>query len=334
MIFVVGNSRSGTTLMGRILGKHPSVFTFREIHFFEQIWTSDDKGVTLSRDDSVLLIAKLLLIENDGYLTQGSTSRFVEIAESVLSEWGEGAFTKETIFHFMTNYFARINGKTIPCDQTPRNLFYLDEILEIYPDALIVNMIRDPRDILLSQKNKWKRRLYGGGRNIPRKELCRSWINYHPITISKLWKSAVRVVNKFTNHPRVICVRFEDLLTNPQKKVKEICSFLGIQYSDDQLDVPQVGSSHGQDNPSKRGIKLRQGMNWQNGALTNTEIFLCQKITHNEMKEHGYSAVLVKPSILSVSISALLWPLKLSLAVVVNISRTKNIFDAIKRRLI
>lgn len=36
IIFVVGNSRSGTTMMGRILGNHSKVHTFGELHFFEQ----------------------------------------------------------------------------------------------------------------------------------------------------------------------------------------------------------------------------------------------------------------------------------------------------------
>ena len=39
MVFVVGNSRSGTTMMGRILGNHPDVYTFGELHFFGQLWS-------------------------------------------------------------------------------------------------------------------------------------------------------------------------------------------------------------------------------------------------------------------------------------------------------
>ena len=35
--FVVGSSRSGTTMMGRILNNHPDIFTFHELHFFEKI---------------------------------------------------------------------------------------------------------------------------------------------------------------------------------------------------------------------------------------------------------------------------------------------------------
>ncbi|MFI5135892.1 MAG: sulfotransferase, partial [Chitinophagales bacterium] len=38
-IFVVGNSRSGTKMMGRILGNHEKVHAFPEMHFFEQLWS-------------------------------------------------------------------------------------------------------------------------------------------------------------------------------------------------------------------------------------------------------------------------------------------------------
>lgn len=38
-IFIIGNSRSGTTLMGSILGLKREVFTFKELHFFSYLWS-------------------------------------------------------------------------------------------------------------------------------------------------------------------------------------------------------------------------------------------------------------------------------------------------------
>lgn len=37
MIFIVGSSRGGTTMMGRILGLNSQVKTFGKLHFFEQL---------------------------------------------------------------------------------------------------------------------------------------------------------------------------------------------------------------------------------------------------------------------------------------------------------
>jgi omega-hydroxy-beta-dihydromenaquinone-9 sulfotransferase len=76
LIFVVGNSRSGTTMMGRILGKHPEIFTFHELHFFEQLWTPIDQNRYLSKAEAERLAARLICIERDGYLTQGDPDRF------------------------------------------------------------------------------------------------------------------------------------------------------------------------------------------------------------------------------------------------------------------
>ena len=48
LFFVVGYSRSGTTLMGQILGLNSEVFTFEEMHFFEQLWSQEDRLSNLS----------------------------------------------------------------------------------------------------------------------------------------------------------------------------------------------------------------------------------------------------------------------------------------------
>ncbi|MGY8951594.1 MAG: sulfotransferase, partial [Flavobacteriales bacterium] len=43
-IFIVGSSRSGTTMMGRILANHSDIFTFKELHFFGTIWTNNSES--------------------------------------------------------------------------------------------------------------------------------------------------------------------------------------------------------------------------------------------------------------------------------------------------
>ena len=63
MIFIVGNSRSGTTMMGRILGNNPNVFTFHELHFFEQLWSTRDSNRLFSKKKG----EKLLLCKIDKY---------------------------------------------------------------------------------------------------------------------------------------------------------------------------------------------------------------------------------------------------------------------------
>ena len=79
-IFVVGNSRSGTTMMGRVIGKHSSVFTFKELHFFGQLWSSNDENKLLSKKESLKLFSKLLCIQNYGIFNQRNPKQFDTIS--------------------------------------------------------------------------------------------------------------------------------------------------------------------------------------------------------------------------------------------------------------
>lgn len=229
-------------------------------------------------------------------------------------------------------YETRYHGKCLSCEQTPRYLFFLEEILEAFPNARVINMVRDPRDVLLSQKNKWRRRFLGAA-NIPLSEAFRAWANYHPYIISKLWASAVRTASRFENHPNVASIRFEDLLQEPEATVKQLCDFCGINFESGMLDIPQIGSSSGLDRPEIRGISKERIGAWNKGGLSSFEVDICQRVAGNEMRSSGYPIRPVK--VLSLRRWACMGEcfLKAGGALLLNLSRTKNLKETIKRRL-
>ena len=238
MVFVVGNSRSGTTMMGRILGKHLSVYTFGELHFFGQLCAPPFSSA-VGKKEIEKLASQLFCIQREGYRTYGNPRRFLSEAQTFLGGLTIYPDTSAMLFEAFLRHEAAENDRTIPCDQTPRNVFYIADILELYPDSRVINMIRDPRDVLLSQKRKWKRRFLGGS-DMPMKETLRDWMNYHPITISHIWRTAVSAADQFAQHERVVSVYFEELLTHPEETVKCLCDFVGINYTNEMLQVPQV----------------------------------------------------------------------------------------------
>ncbi|MCE2399706.1 sulfotransferase [Candidatus Poribacteria bacterium] len=347
MFFVVGNSRSGTTMMGRILGKHSDVYTFGELHFFGQLW-SPASSSELDKQKAEKMASQLLCIQREGYRTHGKPSSFLPESRRFLSEFAEYPVTPDLLFSAFLHYETLRNSKTIPCDQTPRNVFYIDNILQFYPQAKIINMIRDPRDVLLSQKQKWKRRFLGGT-DMPMKETLRDWINYHPITISRIWQTAVSAADKFADNERVISIYFEKLLTSPEATVYDVCQFTGIDYATAMIQVPQVGSSVNTDKPDQLGINPTRASNWQFGqngkkdadlipsenrrTLSNTEIYISQKINRTLMEKHNYVSISIRPNVFSLVVNILAFPIKLAAAFVCNLDRIKNIRETIKRRL-
>lgn len=336
MIFIVGNSRSGTTMMGRILGNHQDIFTFGELHFFGQLW-SPVYSSQIDINDAVELASKLFCIQCEGYRTHGDANTFKKDAQLFCGTIPNYPIDPAMLFSEFLSYVALKNSKSIPCDQTPRNVFYIDVILNNFPDAKIINMIRDPRDVLLSQKSKWKRR-YLGGTDLSIKESIRDWVNYHPITISKIWNTAITVAGKFSDHSNVITIYFEKLLSNPESTVREICDFVDINYTPSLLQVPQVGSSVGEDKPAKLGINPERAGNWNHKdnttkLLNSSDIYITQKLNGNLMKKHNYQLIRIRPNFLTLIIYLITFPIKLSGAFMFNLDRVRNLRETLRRRL-
>ncbi|MDN3515539.1 MAG: sulfotransferase [Candidatus Brocadia sp.] len=329
-IFIVGNSRSGTTMMSRILGIEPSVFRFNELHFFDELWSSKDKDYINSTEAEQLFI-RLLCIQRTSYLHQKNPGSFSNEVKDIIASIGTHSLTPINIFKAFLQYETLKNEKTIPCEQTGRNIFYIAEILENFSKARIINMIRDPRAVLLSQKYKWKRGLMGA--NIPRNEMIRSWFNYSPITISMIYKAAVQTADRFATNPRVYSLYYEELLNNPEHNVRNICNFTGLTYSDNLLAIPNIGSSNKKDEPDRKGIDKERTKSWQIGGLNTAEIYLCQTINKKVMLKHNYNFVHINPNIIKLTYYLISFPIKSIIAFFLNLKRMKNIRNSISRRL-
>ncbi len=331
IIFIVGNSRSGTTMLSRILGKNENVHRFQEIHFLERMVTTRKLRNQITENEGKKLLCKLIGIQVEGFYKQENLTNYESEAEYILHTLPQQSWNPLDIYKQFLFYWAKKHGKEIPCEQTPKNIYYLDEILWNLTDAKVINMVRDPRSVLLSQKNKWKRKFLGEA-EMPFFESLRAWTLYHPVTIAQLWVSAVRASNDKKSE-KVLTVKFEDFLNSPEKMIKIISTFCGIKYEHKMLLIPQVGSSLGNDAPDKLGIDKNKISTWKKGGLSNAEIYIVQKITKKIMEEMDYEIIEIKPNVLIVCYYYILYPFKLSVAVFLNIGRMKNVFETLKRRL-
>lgn len=321
-------------MMGRLLGRHPNIFTFHELHFFEELWSPRDQTRILLKKEARLACARLINVERNGYLQKQNSEVYRQEADVILEGAALGNLYLTEVFERYLRYETKRNGKSFSCDHTPRNVFYIGEILRAYPEARIINMVRDPRDVVLSQKNKWRRRFLGGS-NIPLRESFRSWVNYHPITISRLWKAAVGFADKFGFEKRLLTVYFEDLLSDPEEKIAEICKFICLPYMPDMLRISQIGSSHGQDRPDAKGINPNMANSWRKRkGLREEEIHWCQQVTGSMMLKHGYEMQNVVARLDFLLLSLITLPIKLGLAFVLNIGRMRNITSAVRKRFL
>ncbi|MEQ8906678.1 sulfotransferase [Ekhidna sp.] len=331
LIFVFGNSRSGTTMMGRILNQSPRVWTCKhEIHFWGQIHSPKEQRLT--EDQQLSYIQKLLRTQRDGYFSKKTLSSYEKRAKELIASSPLDISDPALLYYEFLRVEAKANGKDKYCDQTPRNLFYLDELQSYYPDAKFINMVRDPRDVLLSQKYKWKRRFLGGKDSIPLSESIRSWANYHPITISKIWKASIETSLK-PNDIKVLHVKYESLIEKPDLVLQEVCDYLKIKYEPKMKEVPVVGSSAQRDLNLAKGLRKDNLNKWKKGGLSNTEIYLCELICKYQLGKFDYRKSDVRPNPIALFVYMILLPFQIGFSLVLNLTKNKNILDTIKRKL-
>lgn len=333
MIFVVGNSRSGTTMLGRVLGLHGEVHTFGELHFLEQLVGTEEFAANRPwpRQKALKMMERLLTRARDGFFARFSEGQYESDARRILDQ-APSLGPKDLYAVFMRSEAQRV-GRRIPCEQTPRYIFSAREILRAYPNAKVINMIRDPRDVLVSQRSKWKRRFLGGS-SIPMREAIRAWTNYHPWLVSRLWVSCADYAASIKEE-HFVSIRFEDLLSQPEREVRHLCEFIGIEFDSDMLNAPQVGSSTGRDAPEKKGLNKDRVGGWKRSGIPEDVRQTCEWVCQDRMRFFGYedfaNAGKFSPRIL---FSMLSLPVKVALAFGFNVARFPHLVSSLKRRLL
>ncbi|MEP3052147.1 MAG: sulfotransferase [Erythrobacter sp.] len=331
MIFIVGNSRSGTTMLGRIFGMNSRVYTFGELHFFEQMIDNqalrDDPQ--MPRQQLIELAERLITSAREGLFFDVPDQKYTDEAERLVD--GLAQRGPVSLYRAIMRAHAQEHGAEIALEQTPRYLFSSQEILDAFPDSHIINITRDPRDVMLSQKNRWRRgRLSASG--IPMLWTIRSWANYHPFTTSKLWNASMRMADKMASHPRFHTISYEGLLRYPETVLREVCEAMELPFETEMLEVTQVGSSMGRDKPNQRGLDKSRIGSWRSGGVSNAEIAICEEVSGDQMRARGYDLSNTAASPLAKWLLKVSFPFKLVFAGIVNLNRFKNLPQLIARR--
>lgn len=285
-IFVTGASRSGTTMMNRILGSHSRIMGTRELHYFGDVCKIDQLNNPQSDADLAQMAALLTARFERGLWKSKVQDSDRAAAQVILGQMDANDRTGAGLFKVVMNLYADHTGKNFICEQTPRNIFYIKQLLKIFPDSKFVHMVRDPRAVMASQKNRWRQRAMGR-KVIPLTEVFRVKVNYHPWTISKLWLKATNMALEMADHPNVMLIKFEDLVSEPEQQIENICRFLDIEFEHDMLNIPQMGSSH-KVNEAKAGISQDVVAKWSD-TLDSGEVASCEKLTSSLMDKFGYA---------------------------------------------
>jgi hypothetical protein len=205
--FVVGVSRSGTTLLRMMLDSHPHLAVPFETHFLDAIIAWGQK--TLSP-------AQFLAI-----VTQAQSWPNMAIDAAVLAREVEAIApfrVPEALRAFYRICAARF-GKNRWGDKTPHYLRLMAPIQEILPEAHFIHIIRDGRDTALSFRGLW----WGPGDEVD--AAARFW----SADINRA-RSQARELNHYLE------IRYEDLVLRPVDTLTKIADYVAIGFDPAMLD--------------------------------------------------------------------------------------------------
>jgi hypothetical protein len=105
-------------------------------------------------------------------------------------------------------------------DKSLDSVHYADQQMELYPDMLFVNVVRDPRAQVASMN--------------------RAIIHdFDSLLNAQTWLAAHRAADHVRQRwpERVLTIRYEDFLSQQEVTLRQVCVFLGIDFLPQMLDV-------------------------------------------------------------------------------------------------
>jgi hypothetical protein len=216
-----------------------------------------------------------------------------------------GSHSKIHIFPFETTLFRARKGKVKSIlkhfdntaishnkyhwiEKTPKHILFLENIFRFCPDANVVLMIRDGRDVAMSIKARTQNFEEG----------------------VKRWVADNSAGQNYWTHPRVLTIRYEDIIEDFKSIVSQTVRFIGEEYESrlerfyeipkslfsnklgDNAPITKPERPDGQNHEKYRNWQVNQKLfdgrgRWKRN-MSNQEKALFKKIAGPMLIEYGY----------------------------------------------
>jgi len=262
-LFLTGIGRSGTTLLQQMLHAHSQINFQPETHFFKKYIVPQLLGKTLSNSALVSLIAE------DNYL-----KRLPLYAQKILQNLKPNLLSLASGFDRILHVENCIYG----ADKDTEHVRYLPHLKKVYPNAFVINIIRDPRDVTLSRKKT----PWGAKRSTVFH--AAEYIYY----FKKMQREGAALFGK-----QYIELKFEDLISAPSETLKTLTNALNLDFETEMLDYgKQANSLIAQDEKAWKGNAdqpiIKENKNKWERELNPNVVGLLESELFEEMTGLGY----------------------------------------------
>ncbi|MGI9145055.1 MAG: sulfotransferase family protein [Chloroflexota bacterium] len=266
---MVGCPRSGTTLVQCILSASSEAFSLPETHFFSQVLQAIHCTPETHIGSSHIRMARQAFeTEAELVLPAGFWSEL---------EGRQGLTALDIFLAVVERYRPTGSTGLRMIEKTPRHVLDMDTIARAFPDAVFVEVVRDPVDVASS--------LLG----VPF-ESSRSML-----ALAQRWTESIQAARAFSRSQpgRLGTVVYERLVREPERALPEVCTFVGLAYEPAMLAEfgREAGRNVGRGEAWKRDVNSGVLMNRQGVWRTRMapgQAWLVAQATRGQRREFGY----------------------------------------------
>jgi hypothetical protein len=226
-VFIIGSPRSGTTLLRLMLTSHPFIVVPPECGFI--IWWlekyRDWNAAAADSERAVDFVADLARskkietwdLDFDALLTQCRRARPANYSALVSLVNEAYARRRKPGFHRWG-------------DKNNFHVRHVETLHSLFPKAQFLHLVRDGRDVACSYQQLGRAEI---------KSLYAPKLPTDIVEIAAEWKGNVEAVgNAFSTIPPAqrLEIRYEDIVTQSESILREVCEFLDESYSPQMLD--------------------------------------------------------------------------------------------------
>lgn len=228
LFFIMGSGRNGSTLLGLLLGRHKKIFLPPEQSVLPYSIMSWHLIPFIKWKRFCEKIINNYQYRNQNWnLSKKDFSNIKEISIGLNKKYRKASNIFRLVFK---SYAEKIShDKIILGDQTPNTTLFYKSIYNEFPKAKYIFLLRNPLDVILSYSK------------MPKNPAA------NPTYASWKWNTSIEAYNwlKKKSDSSVLLVKYENLVTDPEKITKQIFDFLGVENqsviipeADDQENDP------------------------------------------------------------------------------------------------
>jgi hypothetical protein len=300
-IFIVGLHRAGSTLWHNLIAMCPRIVRLTDPRFLSD-WRHKDfryflktQVGNLASDENVLKMVELCFAKRALPGLDSTFWRFENIRAAndpvmrhkICFRVKQSDRSLGAVARTLIEEITRFSGCERACVKFPVDIGHIPELVQWFPDCKIIHITRDPRAVAMSKTND------PSGTAIKIVQHRRlAWL----IRKMGVWfviaqyRRTARIHRRFRHLGNYKLFRYEDLLADPEKTLRDLCEFIGAEFTRDLLH-PEAGIHLHQPSSltgkQKKAFDPSAAVRWQD-VISAFDKWLITALTKRSMRTLGY----------------------------------------------